>query len=288
MGIYDRDYYQEDDLRPIRPWDSKSMVTLLIIANVALFVANFLFTSASGNLTRFLSLSPQDLESPVGWFRLVTYGFAHLNLLHILFNMVSLYFLGQGVENKLGKWEFFRFYMLTIVLCGLVWALMRMGATAPIPVLLGASGAVTAVAMLFVYSFPHATLMLYGVVPVKAWVMGVLIIVLNVLGGRDGVAYDVHLMGAAIATVYFFGKLNFGAAGQLFSGWKTSWKQRQRGLKVHREDSSDRSVATKEEMESDRILDKIHREGQESLTARERAFLERYSRDMRRRRSGGN
>lgn len=286
MGIYDRDYYQADDLQPLRPWDNKSMVTLLIIANLVFFIANFLFTSGSNAISLALALETNSLWNPTKLWQLVTYGFVHSpgNIFHILFNMATLYFLGRNVEDRLGKWEFFRFYMLTIVLCGIVWCGVHGGQNS---VLWGASGAVTAVAMLFVFSFPHSTLMLMMAVPVKAWVVGVLIIVTNVfrpVTGDGSVAYDVHLVGAALAASYFFGGWNFGFLGSILENTRMKFRQKKRGLKVHRPKEEETQKPSRDDEESDRILDKIYREGEESLTAKERKFMERYSKRVRQRR----
>lgn len=290
MGIYDRDYYQ-DELRPLRPWDNKSMVTLLIIVNVVLFVANFIFSPDTDALSRNLAVEPQNLWQPVYWWRLVTYGFTHDpgRINHILFNMVSLYFLGRSVEDRLGKWEFFRFYILTIVACGAVWCGLHAGSG---NWLIGASGATTAVSMLFVFFYPQATLHLFGAIPVKAWVLGIMIIASNLFtpmgfsGESAGpqVAYDVHLVGAALAAAYFFGKWNFGFLGSFLGDMKTRAKQKSRGLKVHKPAAEPDGQPSKDELESDRILDKIYREGEDSLTSKERKFMERYSRQVRKRR----
>ena len=71
---------------------------------------------------------------------------------------------------------------------------------------------------------------------------------------------------------------------------QTRVKQQRRGLKVHRE-SSDGPDSTpsvhapsKDDIESDRILEKIHNEGKDKLTLREQRFLERYSREVREKR----
>ncbi len=289
MGIYDRDYYQADEMRPLRPWDGKSMVTLLIIANVIVFIANFLF-SQRNSLAEMLTLSASDLQQPLHWFRLLSYGFVHApnDPFHLVFNMVTLYFLGRNVEDKYGKWEFFRFYMLTLLLCGIGWCLVHYNQ--PSARLLGASGATTAVAMLFVFSFPHATLSLYGVLPIKAWMLGLMIILMNVFGSRQHVAYEVHLIGAGLAAIYFYLNLNLGFLGDALSGASLRMRQWRRGLRVHRpagrgfegdNDSGGESPLSKDEAEADRILDKIHREGKDSLTAREQAFMEKYSRKVR-------
>ena len=137
--------------------------------------------------------------------------------------------------------------------------------------------------MLFVFSFPKATLMLYGVLPVKAWVLGVMIILFNVFGSAREVAYDVHLIGAAVAATYFYGNFHFGFLGSLWNSGKASLRRKRSGLKVHDPNapSTREQLPTKDEQEADRLLDKIHREGKDSLTPREQSFLEKYSRKVR-------
>lgn len=288
MGIYDRDYYQDDELRPLRPWDNKSMVTLLIIANVALFVANFLFTSSTNAFSNTLALKTQSLWEPWNWWQLISYGFVHSpSIYHILFNMFSLYFLGRSVEDQLGKAEFARFYFLTIVLCGVVWCGIHGGSNAA---LWGASGGTTAVSMLFVFYFPNATLMLFGAFPIKAWLVGVMIVVVNFMRPMtsDGsIAYDVHLVGAALAAGYFYGGWNFGFLGFSLPNLRQRMKQKKSGLKVHRPTESTETQVNEpspDDVEGDRILAKIHRDGEASLTSKERKFMEKYSRTMRKRR----
>ncbi len=64
--------------------------------------------------------------------------------------------------------------------------------------------------MLYVYNYPQATIMFAGILPLKAWVFGVLMVLGNLMGTSRYVAYDIHLVGIACATAYFFGNLNLG------------------------------------------------------------------------------
>ncbi len=282
MGIYDRDYYQEDTFRPITPWNSRSMVSILIIANVIPFIANFLIGGSSDALTTLMALQYDTLANPIEWWRFLSYGFAHGGIWHIAGNMLGLYFLGRSVEDRLGRWEFFRFYIIAIVLCGVIWTGIHQRGS-----LIGASGATTAVTMLFVFMFPNVELRLYGAIPVRAWMIGVFIILNNVFntGESSRVAFDVHLVGAAFAAAYFFGGFNFNALGSLWNSLSrvdTASKARAQGLKVHRPAEarvSERNEKT--ELELDRILKKIHDEGEEKLSRKERRFMENYSRKIR-------
>jgi len=286
MGIHDRSYYRDDRLPAVAPWDQRSMVSILIIVNVALFVANFVLTGRSNAITNSLALDPEVMSRPWQWYRVVSYGFAHSSrdVMHIVFNMASLYFLGRSVEERYGKWEFLRFYLVAIALGGLYWTAKTWGGTQG---MLGASGGVTAVCMLFVFCFPRVEVLLMGVIPVPAWVLGILIIGGNILGGGGGVAYDVHLVGAAFATLYFYGNLNFSFIENFTDNMRMSWRKKQSGFKVHRpqEFQEPEAPVSKDETEADRILAKIHQLGQDSLTAAERKFMESYSRRVRERRS---
>ena len=111
-----------------------------------------------------------------------------------------------------GRKEFLRLYLVTLVVGSIVWALRYQlsGASSQAPehVLLGASGAVTAVVLLFVLHNPTRTILLMFVLPVPAWVIGVLIIggdLMQMLSstGQRTVAFDVHLAGAAFAILYY-------------------------------------------------------------------------------------
>lgn len=281
MGIYDRSYYREE-IPAFQPWDKYSMVTNLIIVNAVVLVLNFVFTPRDDAITQFLLLRAGDLTEPWNWYRFLTYGFAHKDIMHFLFNMISLYFLGQAVEARYGRWEFLRFYLATIVLSGLVFALLRLIPDLPRRPVVGASGAVVGVSMLYVYNYPQATIMFAGIVPLKAWVFGILMVVGNMVGTSNYVAYDVHLAGIAFATAYYYGNLNLSFMENMSERVSGAFKRKPK-LRVHREEEEP-SAPSRDEVEADRLLEKIHREGQGSLTAKEQKFLENYSRRVREKR----
>lgn len=292
MGIYDRHYYNDDDLEPIRMgWSSRSMVATLIIINAAVQLINMIL-GRENILVEYLSLRASDVGQPLNWYRFLTYGFVHSpDIQHVLFNMLTLFFLGNAVEQKYGKSEFLRVYLVSLILCGLTWALYRTVNRDMNAALLGASGAVTTVAMLFVFSFPQAVLRIWGVIPVKAWVLGVILVGGNLIGnadfnvsGKNQVAYDVHLFGAAFAAIYFFSKWNLGKLGKWWDKVIAYIPFSKKGLKIYKP-AEENGLSNRTQKEADRILEKIHKEGQESLTSKERRFLEEYSRSVRNRRN---
>ncbi len=284
MGIYDRSYYREE-LPALQPWDKYSMVTNLIIANVAVLVLTFIFTSRDDTIASLLMLDARHIREPWNWYRFLTYGFVHGDIFHLLFNMFTLYFLGQAVEVRYGRWEFLRIYLFTIVISGLAYALLRFIPGMPLGPVVGASGAVVGVCMLYVFNYPNATISLFGVIPMKAWMFGVFMVISNVFGTQQYVAYDVHLAGILCATGYYYGGLNFEFMDNISGSLRNLFKRKPK-LRVHREED-DEPAASRDEIEADRLLEKIHRQGQSSLTTKEQKFLENYSRRVREKRERG-
>src|SRR6478735_3580129 len=96
MGIYNRDYYREDEQRL---WfGGRTLVVNIIIANAVVLVADLLFNN---QISQFCELQPDLLQRPWQCWQLVTYGFVHdpHDLKHILFNMYFLYLFGMDVET---------------------------------------------------------------------------------------------------------------------------------------------------------------------------------------------
>lgn len=290
MGIHDRDYYRQERASFSWGWPH-SIVGLLILVNVALYVADGLLTPDQDQITRSLELKAGDLAQPWFWWRFLTYGFVHKPppaFLHILFNMLGLWFLGRDVEGHYGRKEFLRIYLALILVGGLVWAAVaKLRGVPDSAAVLGASGAVVGVIVLFALNFPRRTIVMIPIpIPMPAWLMGALLVagdLFQAMAGADAqVAYTVHLAGAAFAFLYYRFRWNFGELGSRFSlGW---FRPRPR-LRVHAPEEGEEDLSE----EVDRILEKIHREGEASLTRKERRILESASREYQRRRqrSGG-
>lgn len=285
MGIYDRDYYRQERGSFSLRWPH-SAVGLLILINVALYLADGLLTSENHAITNALTLRVGDLTTPWRWWHFLTYGFAHEsppNFAHILFNMLGLWFLGRDVEQLYGRGEFLRVYLALILVGGLVWTLVaKLRGAPPEAGVLGASGAVVGVVLLFALNFPRRTVILFPIpIPMPAWVLGVLIVggdLLQAIGRTDSqVAYSVHLAGAAFAFFYYRLRWSFSRLGSWFSLDRLRARPR---LRVHAPPEQEENLTE----EVDRILEKIHREGEASLTRKERRALENASRQYQRRR----
>lgn len=278
MGLYDRDYFRDEDQPGYFLGGQRSMVTTLILVNVGVFLLDMFM---EGRLSDFLGLRSDLFQKPWNAWQLLTAGFAHdpSNLMHVGFNMFWLWLFGRDVEAIYGRKEFLRLYLSLIVLSSFVWLISAIAAHRPGP-LIGASGAVVGVMILYVLHYPRRIFNIWGILPVPAWLLGTLCIFQNISGAleqKGHIAYVAHLAGAAFAYVYYSTGWNLGRLWpRRFS--LSSLKPRPK-LRVHepeREESLSDQV--------DRILEKISRHGEASLTAQERSILEDASRRYQKRR----
>lgn len=172
------------------------VVKHLLIINVIMFVCFYLLMPQFRNeVVLYFPGSPYFKP-----FQLVTHMFMHGSETHILFNMMSLFFLGPTVEQSLGSKKFLIFYLV----CGVASMLLHLGLgylgfIPPVPIV-GASGAIMGVFVAFALMYPEVKLMLiFPPIPIKAkYMMGALIafdLFSGVGGLNTGIAHFAHLGG---------------------------------------------------------------------------------------------
>lgn len=84
--------------------------------------------------------------------------FLHGSGLHLLFNLWLLWIFGDNVEDRMGAWRFFGFFLLCGVLANLVHVLLNPAALTPA---VGASGAIAGVLAAYFYLFPYAKVIVW-------------------------------------------------------------------------------------------------------------------------------
>lgn len=179
-----------------------SNVTLILVCiNVfVFFVTNFV----SPSLASRLAMNPISVRYYHSYYTFVTYMFVHGSLMHLFSNMLGLIIFGPIIERKIGSREFLLYYMLTGTLSGAASYFAYLISGRYFVFLLGASGAVYAVTLLFALFFPNAMIYLFGIVPLRAWMLAVLYFVLEFFGqfAQDGVAHATHLFGLLFGLLY--------------------------------------------------------------------------------------
>jgi membrane associated rhomboid family serine protease len=283
VGIYDRDYYRQQQRPGLSVRAPRTVVGIIIVINVAAWILDYL---TGGRLDELMAVHVGTLTQPWLWWQYLTAGFAHApNVDHILFNMLGLYILGPDVEEVYGRKEFLRLYLVMVVFASVVWNVANKLAGTPNEVMaLGASGAIAGVVVLYALNFPHRTLLLMFVIPIPAWLFGVLMVGLDMWGASGhattNIAYSMHLAGAAFAFVYHQRRWNLSRLTASRLPWPTF--RRKPRLRVVKPDEGRQNTLSDE---VDRILAKIYRDGEASLSAEERKTLETASREYQRRKT---
>ena len=139
----------------------KIVITNILIAlNVIAFFVVFALSGANLNvlnLLRYGALNSVLVQNGEFW-RLITAGFLHGGIFHLIFNMYALYIIGTQIENFAGKWKF-----LAIYFCSMLTASLMSCVINPNSVSVGASGAIFGLLGALVYFGYHYRLYLGSV-----------------------------------------------------------------------------------------------------------------------------
>jgi membrane associated rhomboid family serine protease len=143
------------------------------------------------------------------WYRVLSHAFIHADMTHLLLNLFVLWQFGGTVEQTVQNNQFQGIFTIP---SDWIFPVIYFGGVlaASIPSLLkhqnnpgyaslGASGAVSAVLMAYILLYPTSKLLLFFVIPMPAFVAGILFFAyertMNKKGGT-GIAHDAHLYGA--------------------------------------------------------------------------------------------
>ena len=200
MPLYDRDYMQA---RGGSAWGGRggawSVTQILIGLNIAVFLLQQ-FLPESDFL---LALWPGAVLSGRVW-QLLTYNFCHGGLMHLLFNMLFLWWFGRELESMYGGGRFLRFYLVSGIGAGLAFVAGAVFHGDPRPAV-GASGCVMGLLVLYAFHYPRRQVLFYGIIPMEIrWLVGlyVLMDLSGYMGGSSGIANAAHLGGAEYGAAY--------------------------------------------------------------------------------------
>jgi len=245
-------------------------VKFLLILNVAVFLIEVLFRIP---LSGLFALPAVWWES-FSFGSLFTYMFVHANSTHLLVNMLGLFFIGPVVEQTIGSYRFFVLYYLCGILGGLGWSLLA----EPGAFCVGASGALMGILGAFGALYPNAKLLLWFILPIKAWILVTLLIIWELyetgVHRVGGIANAAHLVGAVAGICYAMTLKHPDLLHALKVKLPGLWKSAPRAKP--RDPAGGQERLSKEEV--DRILDKIGKEGMGALTPREREMLKKATR----------
>jgi membrane associated rhomboid family serine protease len=174
-------------------------VKALIAINALIFVIMEVSPTFGDFADRVLGLSEGGLKRGMIW-QFATYQFVHAGLLHLVVNMLGLWFSGNILERIMGPRKFVIFYLA----CGIVGGVVQLVLVPGPMVVVGASGAVCGLIAAFSTMFPQMpiTALIFFVIPVRMRAMWLGIIVagvsllLLITGMFGNIGNAAHLGGA--------------------------------------------------------------------------------------------
>ena len=284
MGSSNRDYMQDeyDDTRGPAWGHDVPSTKWLIVTTVGVFILQAILIP---QILTWGRLSPNDVIGGQIW-RLVTYVFCYdpMNAVGLVFDMLIVWFLGSTLERMYGSREILWYYLASALACGLIFTTFGMTLKSLRP-LLGAGSCVAALLMLYAMHFPRREILVMFIIPVEIRVLvGIYIAlhaytILQAYSGRVGfeaIAYMSGLWGIGFGYLYRRFNWHFSDMMEWFDLRKLQQFIRRakagRRLKVYAPEPM-----TNLDEQVDAILAKIHEQGSESLTDRERSILQKAS-----------
>jgi len=179
-----------------------------IVTYVLIGVTVLVSWQAFGNraLLERLILWPPAIKRHKQYDRLLTHGFIHADMTHLLFNMITLFFFGRAIEpvfvERIGMVGFAAFYLSAIVVAIMPTYIRHANDSHYRS--LGASGAVSAVLFSFVLFAPWSLIFVFFI-PVPAIVYAVLYIGYSIWmdrRGTDNVNHSAHLWGGVYGMLF--------------------------------------------------------------------------------------
>lgn len=263
----------------------------LIVINVSLFILVLILKPFLGTVLSWLELKSDFNITILQPWTILTYAFLHYNPIHIIINMLWLYFIGKSFLNLFNPKTALNVYFLGAISGGIVFLLgynlvptFFKGSA----YVVGASAAVRALMIFLCAYMPKQEVPLFSF-KLKLGHVGLALVAFDVMGlfGDNSGGNLAHLGGDALGYIYTTQLIKGNDIGKGFEklmdtivSWfkpskKTPFK------KVHKTKRKSKVAGVKKEdfdqfskqKKIDLILDKIAKNGYDSLTAEEKEFL---------------
>lgn len=293
--LYDRPYMRENGLGSA--WWHSATISL-IVANIGIFLFQHINeVYLHFPLVQYLELSTDGMQHGYVW-QLLTFQFLHAGGLHLVFNMLALYWFGRPVEEALGTGRFLEAYFASGITGGVFQTALGFAFPAYFgQSVVGASAGVFGLITIFSLMEPDRVILLWFIVPVRClyFVYGAVLVSLFfvLVPSNSGVAHAAHLGGILTAIGYLkwfvqgdrrlFNWKRFAAIKQEPELVEATTTKRRFWRRVEASSMDDMPAEEFISREVDPILDKISSQGIHSLTAGERKILEAARKKMARR-----
>lgn len=266
-----------------------NIVEKIISINLTIFLLTFvlntigfLFQSNSNLILDWFILPATFNEFLFKPWTIISYGFVHVEFLHILMNLIGLYFVGNLFIQYFTPKQFISFYILGTLFGGLIFMLSynffpAFSSDVSNSVLLGASAGVSAIFVGISTYIPQYQFKIPLIGFVKLWYLAafwVLLDIIQIPAGNAG-GHFAHLGGALFGFLYVNQASNtnikiFDRIGALFSFKRKPLKTVYKSKKAQPKKQAN---TTYKQQKINAILDKISKSGYDTLSKEEKDFL---------------
>jgi len=271
-------------------YKSGNIVEKLIYINIAVFILTLLTST-------FSDLYNGDANWILNWFSLgndynslltkpwtiITYGFLHGGFIHILSNLIALYFIGNLFAEYFTEKQLLSFYLLGTFFGGIFYMISQnyfplfQGQSS---YLVGASAGISAIFVGIATYLPNYQLKIRFIGFVKLWHLAAIWVFFDILGlsGGNAGGHFAHLGGALFGFLYVNQSSNkelkiWDQIISLFSIKKKPLKTVYKNKKKASKTTNTATNTSLTQQQIDAILDKISKSGYDTLTKEEKEFL---------------
>ncbi|MCL1865248.1 MAG: rhomboid family intramembrane serine protease [Spirochaetes bacterium] len=258
-------------------------VKLIMIINIIVFIIQKfadIIMSDPHLLEYTFGISHPGLFTDFMIWQPLTYMFLHGGWAHIIFNLIGLWMFAGELEIEWGRKRFIKYYILSGIGAGLFIALMNYiaythyGST---PVTIGASGAIYAILLAYAMRWPNREVLFFFLIPIK---MKYLVLIFGVLefygtlstatGAGGNISHIGHLGG--IITGFFLVNYMMKSKSQTKKSGSFFERLNKKSRLNNKKNIIDSRIKAKRII--DTLLEKIARDGMNSLTPEEKKSLE--------------
>jgi membrane associated rhomboid family serine protease len=246
-------------------------IRFLVISNAVIFLIGLLIPQLNRMMIVYGGLVPELFLKRFFIWQPLTYMFLHGGFMHLFFNMFALWMFGTELERQWGTRFFLKYYFLTGIAAGILSAVVQPASQIPI---IGASGAIYGILLGFAIMYPDRIIYINFLFPMKVKYFVMIFAgfeLLASMGGgslRDGVAHFTHLSGMIFGYLYLlWNQYRHKIRGKIRFHFQKDNKTRDFTKPPDRDRRSD------EEKELDALMDRIARDGYESLNEEEKIRL---------------
>ncbi|CAM1361925.1 Rhomboid family intramembrane serine protease [Tenacibaculum soleae] len=265
------------------------IVEQLIYVNLAVFLLvfisntfGFLFQANTNLFVEWFSLPASFNDFLSKPWTIITYGFLHTSFLHILLNLIALFYIGHLFKQYFTAKQLLNFYLLGTLFGGIIFitsynffpALQRVADNS---VLLGASAGISAIFIGIATYIPNYELKFPLIGYVKLYVLACVWIAVDIIqipAGNAG-GHLAHIGGALFGFLYVVKASN--KELEILKPLKKFFEKKEKPLKtVYKSGKKTKNTTSKKsenQQEIDAILDKISKSGYDTLTKTEKDFL---------------